>query len=106
MPKAAAHPTSFHNLSDGELVDGLGALKAEAAALKAREDALKAELIGRHVAAAEGAAWRAAVLPASIRWTLDAEAVRAAMGEAWVLRHSKRSPVKPTARGAELSEAA
>jgi hypothetical protein len=53
MPKAAAHSTQpvslFHNLSLGELVDQLGHVKAEAAEVKAREDALRAELIARNV---------------------------------------------------------
>jgi len=112
MPQGCDHstPTSFDNLSDGALADALGAVKAEAAELKAREDALKAELIARNISVAEGAEFRASVLPESIRWVLDADAIRAAMGEAWVLRHSTRSWVRPTvrltARGVGRREAA
>ena len=44
----------FDNLLIGELVDQLGHAKAEAAEIKAREDALKAALIGCGVTDAEG----------------------------------------------------
>lgn len=57
MPKAIADLTpvsSLHNSSVGELVDHLGQIKAEAAEIKAVEDALKAELIARGVTEAEG----------------------------------------------------
>ena len=74
--------TPLHNLSAGDLADALGKLKAEAANVKAREDALKAELIARGVAEAEGALFRATVSEAA-RWTLDSDRVKAEMGEAW-----------------------
>ena len=95
MPKAAAHSTTvsfFHNLTTGELVDQLGHAKAEAAEIKAREDALKAELIARGIDEAEGILFRGTVTAAT-RWTLDAEAVRAEMGESWCTARSKVSPV-------------
>jgi hypothetical protein len=85
MPKAISHLTRvslFHNLSIGELVDQLGHVKAEAAEIKAREDALRAELIAREVTEAEGLLFRATVSEAT-RWTLDSEAVKAEMGHAW-----------------------
>jgi hypothetical protein len=65
-PKAANHSTQatslFHNLSTGELADQLGHLKAEAAEVKAREDALRAELIARGVSDAKGLLFRATIL--------------------------------------------
>jgi hypothetical protein len=57
VAKAIAQSTSvsiFDNLLIGELVDQLGHAKAEAAEIKAREDALKAALIGCGVTDAEG----------------------------------------------------
>jgi hypothetical protein len=96
MPKAASQSTSsvglFHNLSIGELVDQLGHVKAEASEIKAREDALKAELIARGVESAEGMLFRASISQAT-RWTLDAERIKAEMGELWAVAHSKVSAV-------------
>lgn len=96
MPKAANHSTLpvslFHNLSTGDIADQLGHVKAEAAEIKAREDALRAELITRGVSEAEGMLFRATVSQAT-RWTLDAERIKAEMGELWVTAHSKVSAV-------------
>jgi hypothetical protein len=96
MPKAGEHSTQpvslFHNLSIGELVDQLGHVKAEAAEIKAREDALRAELIARGITEAEGMLFRATVTEAT-RWTLDAERIKAEMGELWTVAHSKVSAV-------------
>jgi hypothetical protein len=78
----------FHNLSDGQLADELGQVKAEAAEVKAREDALKAELIARGVASAEGTLFRATVNE-TLRETLDAALIRSEMGPSWVSAHSK-----------------
>jgi hypothetical protein len=94
MPKATTNSTSFvslfHNLSIGELVDAIGHVKAEAAEIKAREDALRTELISRGVTEAEGMLFRATVTEAA-RWTLNAEQIREEMGEAWAMQRSKCS---------------
>src|SRR5690348_14387880 len=96
MPKATAYCTPaaspFHNLSIGEIVDALGHVKAEAAEAKAREEALRAELISRNVSTAEGVLFRATVSEAT-RWTLDAERIKAEMGELWCTAHSKVTAV-------------
>jgi hypothetical protein len=96
MPKAAANTTSpvslFHNLSTGELVDQFGHVKAEAAEVKAREDALRAELLARGVESAEGMLFRATITEAT-RWTLDSERIKAELGELWAVAHSKVSTV-------------
>jgi hypothetical protein len=84
--------TTLHNLSVGEIADQLGHTKAEAAEIKAREDALKAELIARGVTEAEGALFRATVSEAT-RWTLDAARIKEEMGELWSVAHSKVSTV-------------
>ena len=82
MPKATTIISPFHNLPVGEIVDQLGAVKAEIADLEAREKNLRAELLKRCVIEAEGAMYAAAVTQA-VRWTLDAKAVRAEMGDSW-----------------------
>jgi hypothetical protein len=93
MPKAAVHPIAvsaspLHNLSTGDIADQLGRLKADAADLKAREDALKAELIRRGATEAEGALFRATLTEAA-RWTLDTDRVKAEMGEPWYSSHCR-----------------
>jgi hypothetical protein len=96
MAKAASQSTQvaslFHNLSIGELVDQLGHVRAEAAEVKAREDALRAELISRGVESAEGVLFRATVSD-NTRWMLDAARIREEMGELWCTSHSKVSTV-------------
>jgi hypothetical protein len=95
MPKAGANGTavsSFHNFSTGDLADELGAVKAQAAEIKAREDALRTELIARDITEAEGSLFRATISTAS-RWTLDAERIRAEFGDAWCTAHSKVATV-------------
>jgi hypothetical protein len=96
MAKAAAHSTQavslFHNLSIGEFVDQLGHAKAEAAEIKAREEAPRAELIARGIETAEGMLFRASVTERT-RWTLDAERIKAEMGELWTVSHSKVATV-------------
>jgi hypothetical protein len=72
----------FHNHTAGQIVDELGSIKAQIADLKAREDALKAELIARGNTEAEGALFRATISTA-MRWSLDSERVKAEMGDDW-----------------------
>jgi hypothetical protein len=94
MPKASAilspvpSVSPLHNLSAGDLADELGALKADIADLKAREDALRAELISRNLPEAEGALFRASITEA-LRQSLDTERVRNEMGTAWCDARSK-----------------
>ena len=73
MPKATRDivPLSpYHNLPAGDLVDRLGALKAEIGGLQDQEKALREELIRRGSPSIEGAAYSAAITEA-VRWTLD-----------------------------------
>jgi hypothetical protein len=98
----------FHNLSIGEIADQLGHVKAEAAQIKAREDALRGELIARGVSEAEGTLFRAIITDAT-RWTLDATRIREEMGELWSVAHSKLSTVttlRVTARTGGARQAA
>jgi len=107
MPKATAILSPFHNISAADLVDRLGALKAEIADLEAREKALRDELIRRDLPAIEGSAFDATII-AAVRWTLDSKAVRAEMGSAWWDARCRQSlvttiAVKPRAVAARLA---
>ena len=91
MPKATGDPTPIttrHNDTASYLADELGGIKADMADLKAREDALKAELISRGLPEAEGVLFRATVTEAT-RWTLDTDRVKAEFGEAWYAARCK-----------------
>jgi hypothetical protein len=92
MPKATPIVSQFHNLPVGEIVDRLGTLKAEIADLETREKDLRAELLKRCVIEAEGAQYAATVTQA-MRWTLDAKAVRAELGDAWWNQRCKQALV-------------
>jgi hypothetical protein len=92
MPKAIPILSQFHNLPTGEIVDQLGAVKAEIADLEAREKTLRAELLKRCVIEAEGDQYAAAITQA-VRWTLDTKSVRAEMGAAWFDRRCRQSLV-------------
>src|SRR5256885_12229643 len=82
MPKATRILSHFDNLPTGELVDQLGSVKAEIADLESRQQSLRAELLKRCITEAEGAVYAATVTQA-MRWTLDAKAVRAELGDDW-----------------------
>lgn len=56
--------------------------------MKAREDALRAELINRGLPEAEGSLFRASIIEA-LRQSLDTERVRNEMGTAWCDARSK-----------------
>ena len=108
MPKATSILSQFHNIPAGDLVDHLGALKAEIADLETREKALRDELIRRGVPAIEGAVYDATITEA-VRWTLDTKAVKAEMGAAWYdarCRQSLVTTVKTTAGAAAMQIAA
>jgi hypothetical protein len=95
MPQASANftPVSpFDNLTIGQIADALGHLKAEAAEIKAREEALRVELIARGITEAEGVLFRASISQ-DTRWTLDAERIRQELGELWCISHSKVSTI-------------
>ena len=108
MPKAISSiPHSpFHNLPAGEVADQLGTLKAEIADLEAREKALRDELLRRGATMIEGSAFCATVSEA-VRWTLDAKAVRAEMGDGWWnarCRQALITTVAPAAASTKPSE--
>jgi hypothetical protein len=73
VAKASANIASVNplrNLPPAQLVDQLGALKAEIAAFEGRERVLRDELLRRGLTEAEGARFNATVTQA-VRWTLD-----------------------------------
>jgi hypothetical protein len=84
MPKATRILSSsrYHNLSAGDLVDRLGALKAEIGNLQIREKALRDELIRRGSSSVDGAVYSASITDA-VRWSRDTAAVRTEMGSDW-----------------------
>jgi hypothetical protein len=98
MPKATRilPPSPYHNLSAGDLVDRLGALKAEVGGLQAQEKALRDELIARRITCVEGSVYSATITEA-VRWTLDTGAVRAKMGSNWYDAHCRQSVVTTVA---------
>jgi hypothetical protein len=107
MPKAISILSQFHNLSAGDLVDQLGALKAEIADLETREKALRDELLRRGEPAIDGAAYIATISEA-VRWTLNTAAVKAEMGAVWYDAHCRQSlvttvAVKPRAVAVKLA---
>jgi hypothetical protein len=107
MPKAVTSISQFHNLSAGDLVDRLGALKAEIADLEAREKTLRDELVRRDVPTIEGTVYDATITEA-VRWTLDTKAVKAEMGGSWWDARCRQSlvttvAVKPRAVAARLA---
>jgi hypothetical protein len=98
MPKAThILPLSpFHNISTGDLVNRLGAVKADLGGLQAQEKALRDELISRGSSSAEGAVYSATITEA-VRWTLDTNAVRSKMGGDWYDAHCRQSVVTTVA---------
>jgi hypothetical protein len=98
MPKATRilPPSPYHNISTGDLVDELGALKAQIADLEAREKLLRAELIDRRTTCAEGSVYSASITEA-VRWSLDSKTVRAEMGADWYDAHCRQSVVTTVA---------
>src|SRR5204863_8341764 len=95
MPKATVNIVSvspLHNLPVGDLTDQLGAVKAEIAALEAREKSLRDELIRRGVGECQGAAFSASVTQ-GIRWTLNTQTVKAEMGLPWYDARCRQSAV-------------
>lgn len=90
MAKASANIASVNplrNLPAAQLVDRLGALKAEIAALDAGEKALRDELLRRGITEAEGVRFSAA----------DTKAVKVEMGAPWYDARCRQSLVTTVA---------
>lgn len=79
------------NLSDGTIADELGALQADAADIEERRKELAAELIRRKVTVAEGALFRATVVPEGEQERLDRKALEADLGADLIAPYLKRS---------------
>lgn len=75
-----------------ELVDTLGAIKAEIANLTAQEKVLKDKLIALGESAIDGELFRATI-STSERATLDMEAVRAKLSPQFITAHTNVSTV-------------
>ncbi len=94
----------FDDTSDGQIVDELGALKAQVSDLTKREKALKDEIIRRldGFGVTEGALFRAAV-STSTTCSLDTKAIREKMPEAWLQAHSKQRETTTVRIGARTA---
>jgi hypothetical protein len=84
--------TKFDNQPDALLADMLGTLDVEAKALAKRMQTIKDELLARGVEKACGDMFTA-TKSETVRQTMDTEAAKEALGEAWVLKHTKYTPV-------------
>jgi hypothetical protein len=98
MPKATRIlPSSpYHNVSVGDLVDRLGAVKTEIGGLQSQEKALREELIRRGTPIIDGAVYSATITEA-VRWSLDTGALRTEMGSHWYDARCRQSVVTTVA---------
>jgi hypothetical protein len=92
MAKAIATPTTFDNMPTSAIADLIGQLDAETKALELRIKAAKTELTARGIDKAEGELFTV-TKSETVRWTLNTDAIRKAMGEAWANAHSKVAAV-------------
>lgn len=74
--------SKFANLSDGDLADALGSVKADLAPLAAREKAIKAEIKARGISVAEGALFRVVCAPV-VKTVLDTDRLKAERPEVY-----------------------
>jgi uncharacterized Zn finger protein len=88
-----------------ELVDSLGAIKAEIATLTAREKVLKDKLIALGESAIDGDMYRATV-STSERETLDMSAVRAKLSPQFMAAHTNVTTVTAVRVVARIRDAA
>lgn len=88
-----------------ELVDTLGAIKAEIAELTAREKVLKDKLIALGETAIDGELFRATI-STSERATLDMDAVRAKLSPQFITAHTNISTVTAVRVVARIRNAA
>jgi hypothetical protein len=102
-------PSKLSNMLPGAIADELGALQADAAEIEARRGELAAELIRRGVTVAEGALFRATVVPEGTQQRLDRKALERDLGAANIapyLKESKRAAyVQVHGRSAERKAA-
>jgi hypothetical protein len=103
--------TKQHKPPIADLIDELGQIRLEMAALADREKRAKDALAARGIAEGEGRVFRLTTT-STIRWSLDQKLVKTEMGQDWFDRHSRQSvvvSVRTTPRAeavAELSRAA
>lgn len=84
--------TKFDNLSLPQIADEYGILDGEIKALEKRMKEIRESFLARGVDAACGEKYTVTKIEA-VRWTLDQAAAKEALGEAWVQKHSKITPV-------------
>ena len=86
------NPSRFHNLPLHMLADEIGDLDCRIKALEAQKDAARLALLARGAKNAVGSMFTVSFTNA-IRQTLDANAVKAAMGQQWFDDHSRLAEV-------------
>jgi hypothetical protein len=82
----------FHNMPPSMLADAIGTLDAQIKALEAEKEAARMALKSRGIVRADGSRFTVAFV-SSIRQSLDATAVKEAMGQQWFDDHSKLAEV-------------
>lgn len=107
MPKPKQ--TDWRSLSDGEIIDQMGAAKTQIKKLEALADKMCAELLDRGVAHADGLFFHAAKVESYTQTSLDRKKLEADKGEAFVSPYLKfitvRATIKVTPR-ADVAAAA
>ena len=84
--------TPLHNYSPAQLADMLGALDCEIKAAEARAKEIKDAITALGVDIAEGEMFRVSKVE-TVRQTMDTAAAKGALGDAWVLKHTRYTPV-------------
>jgi len=84
--------TALHNHSAAQLADMLGRLDCEMKAQEARMREIKDAIAALGVDCAEGEMFRVSKVE-TVRQTMDTAAAKSALGEAWVLKHTRYTPV-------------
>ena len=92
-----SNQVDFNALSTAEVVDAAAYLKAQIKELQTQFEAAE-EIIRKKATEKElsGNMFKAVFAEGAVRWSLDTDAVKKEMGEAWWLKHCKVSTPKPS----------
>jgi hypothetical protein len=80
----------FVGMTDTAIIDEAAKLHALAKAIEAKLDEAKAIIRSRGMKEMHGTSYKATVGDTVVSWALDKNKITEAMGEAWVLKHSKQ----------------
>jgi len=84
--------TQFDNMTDIDLADRIGEINAQTKALTKTLEVAKGEFKARGHAKIEGDSFTI-TRSETVRWSLNQAAINETMGEAWVVKHSRTTPV-------------